>query len=388
MMSKCGFYLEQKRRYCGMSAREGAGFCLEHSSDASDRVPCPLDRSHTVAKANLKRHVKKCNKLKQNHQNDQEEWYKPGLNSSSRTKVRETSLGDSLDECVAVVEKIYRAEFERLAPDQRENEFMERTRCQDVVSSKKHAIQQSSLIQHLQERGLLLDSSFVEFGCGRAELSRYINQTVADSKGDKPRYVLIDRASNRMKFDSKFRDDWTDLREDSGDHRFTKRCRVDIRDIWLDPLADSERQYVAVSKHLCGVATDLALRALENSAGMKLRGVCVAMCCRHVCDSSQYVNPEFVERLLRAYAPEEVSYEVFFQALRKMCSWATCGSRPEANEEEAVVKRREELGLMARRIVDEGRVRWVREKLGLKAELVKYVEKEISLENTALIASE
>lgn len=398
-MAKCGYYLEQKRRYCGMSTRAGAGYCLEHADSARERVPCPLDPNHTVAAASLKRHLKKCNKLKQLHQNDDKPWYRPGFNASPAGACVQTPKSDYdpeqlLAASVRLVERICAAEFRELPLQQRQNAFMERTRCQEVVAQQKHAVQQSSLIQHLADRSLLLDSSFVEFGCGRAELSRYINQTVAAAAATvsgqtRPRFVLIDRASNRMKFDSKFATDWQELAlQDPGDHQFVRRARVDIRDVWLEPLtAADDGGYVAVSKHLCGVATDLALRALKNSPGTKVRGVCVAMCCRHVCDKRQFVNPEFIKGLLETHGGSSgVEYDAFFDALRKMCSWATSGVRPGADLDAATVARREQLGLMARRIIDEGRVRWVREELKLTAELVKYVEPEVSLENCALIA--
>lgn len=398
-MSKCGFYMEQKRRHCGMSTRAGAGFCLEHAAGSTDRVPCPLDRGHTVARNKLKRHLSKCNKLEQKHRNDDEPFYRPGVNAAAAAaaagpKDRDPDPEASLIESIAIVERIYAAEFADLPVHQRQNEFMEQTRCQEVVATRKHAVQQSSLIQHLADRGLLLDSSFVEFGCGRAELSRYINQCVAAAGARaKPRYVLIDRASNRMKFDSKLREDWEQLgRDPPGDHVFPRRCRIDIRDVWLNALAEPGQSYVAVSKHLCGVATDLALRALANAPELQLRGICVAMCCRHVCDAAQYVNPGFVEQLLRAHAPGALAYSAFFDALRKMCSWATCGRAPGAADgaEPAHVTglpqaRREQLGHMARRIIDEGRLAWAREHLGLEAELVKYVAADVSLENFALM---
>lgn len=396
-MAKCEFYIEHKQRQCGMTCREGMNRCVAHSETPTKRVPCPLDPNHTVWEASLQKHLRKCNKLKQRHLNDDQDFYQEDLNTGGLGTFQpvDDSTQDVL-ETIPLVEKIYE-QFEELVLDQRSNSCMDSSRMLQLPSNKKHALQQSSLIQHMVDGEMFgPNRTFIEFGCGRAELSRYVNQ-VALLRGDLdeselPKFLLIDRGSNRMKFDKKFGDDsWEISRVAHGRER-TKRCRIDIKDLKLSALVEDSRQHVAISKHLCGVATDLTLRCLERSSldHETLKGVCIAMCCRHCCDAQEYINPEFL-KLQLSQNDSGMDYLRFFKSLMKMCSWATCGRRPGMQDDDigghftglSVIKR-EELGFMARRIIDEGRAQWIRKK-GFNVSLVKYVEQGISLENVALV---
>ena len=50
---------------------------------------------------------------------------------------------------------------------------------------------------------------------------------------------------------------------------------------------------MALSKHLCGCATDLALRCLANS-GLPVNGLSIACCCHHRCEWNSYVAKSFI----------------------------------------------------------------------------------------------
>ena len=103
---------------------------------------------------------------------------------------------------------------------------------------------------------------------------------------------------------------------------------------------------VGVSKHLCGAATDLAIRCLlrtlprqqqadcrdEGSkankesamvaSGTRLLGVAMAMCCHHRCSWSALVGGDFLEGY--GFTPAD------FSLICHMTSWAVCGVRPPA----------------------------------------------------------
>ncbi|WP_369334175.1 hypothetical protein, partial [Vibrio alginolyticus] len=50
-------------------------------------------------------------------------------------------------------------------------------------------------------------------------------------------------------------------------------------------------EVILIAKHLCGVASDLALRALTSLSPQSfVRSVCLATCCHHACVYSDYVN--------------------------------------------------------------------------------------------------
>ncbi|CAK9053740.1 tRNA:m(4)X modification enzyme TRM13 (tRNA methylase 13), partial [Durusdinium trenchii] len=135
---------------------------------------------------------------------------------------------------------------------------------------------------------------------------------------------------------------------------------------------------VACAKHLCGGATDIALRSLKAfpaEAGSK-GGVmvCVATCCHHRCDVDSYVNRPFLEALGLCNSPED------FLQLVSTAGWAVGG---EGRRD--VQKRR--VGMMAKRILDLGRVAWLRKELHLDdASLTEYISKAVTPENMAITA--
>lgn len=416
---QCNYYNPQKSRQCGMTRRADAEYCSEHINllkkqeggavhagsiqGGRERVPCPLDPHHTVWKDQLKRHVKKCNTNKLAHANDGQVFYSCDMNRGDAIETEKVDYQECIGDAVKLLQEL-RDSPELSAVEiplsQKCNEHMQNSRINEL-HNQKHAIQQSSLIQNMLDCDVLNPLSptqdYLEFGCGRAEFSRYLNQVVYTACKDEPRqitYHLVDRGSNRMKFDSKFP---TDTQEITGQKKVVpaiRRVKIDIKDLKMDTQLSPERTYVALSKHLCGVATDLTLRCIVNNPvfKQKLDGLCIAMCCRHVCDPRDYVNAEFIKSLIAGKTA--LSYFQFFTCLTKMCSWATSGRRPGMGDSDVVqisdnvsmtVEEREELGLLARKIIDTGRYNWVKKHLGEDVRLVRYVDKDISLENVALI---
>ena len=234
---------------------------------------------------------------------------------------------------------------------------------------------------------------YVEFGSGRGLLTYWLSQCVSDPYSS--RFVLVDRASHRHKMDNKLK---------NLDERIaTERIRVDIADFVLRnaPAVKSEpkKPVVGVSKHLCGAATDLALRCLGGSKDV-VGGVMIALCCHHRCTRQTYVNNKFLE--------DECGFDKMdFPLLCGLSSWAVCGTgrprkeeKPDKAEEDnrsdqqATNNRlglsldgREAVGRKVKRIFDVGRAKYVREVLGLSdARLVIYCDKEISPENIVLVA--
>ena len=169
---------------------------------------------------------------------------------------------------------------------------------------------------------------------------------------------------------------------------------------------------IGVSKHLCGAATDLALRSLANFAQEspnKIKTILIALCCHHRCDYGLYVAPDFLHNL--DFKPEE------FGLLCGLTSWATCGTgKPRDNADRKRDKddiidksdekedapnphvdryerlrlpreQREEIGRRTKRVLDLGRCEFVREKLGIsRVKLAFYVDAKHTLENVVLIA--
>ncbi|KAJ7390527.1 hypothetical protein OS493_024562 [Desmophyllum pertusum] len=207
----------------------------------------------------------------------------------------------------------------------------------------KHLKQQASLIGHMDRLHLLEPSTiFMEFGAGRGKLSHWLQMALGNCAKDVD-YLLIDRANNRYKYDRYHRG------EDQGP--CFQRLNLDIEHLDLSKvpcIQNCKRKIVAVSKHLCGAATDLTLRCLMETlstdsgktsaqdTGMEkntddrenkrqklaasegpVKGVTLALCCHHCCSWPQYVGRPFLQNI--GFTAED------FHLLCCLSSWATCG---------------------------------------------------------------
>ncbi|CAI7730459.1 unnamed protein product [Closterium sp. NIES-54] len=187
---------------------------------------------------------------------------------------------------------------------------------------------------------------YVELGAGRGYLTHMLCSCFHARH-----VVMVERRAYKFKADRA-------LRKLSGVNLM--RVRVDIADLQLAALPGVKgRPLVAISKHLCGPATDLALRCCLNASqtsqpsqpvqqgqpseesqlnqgqqepnqqgqqgqpseerqqGARLAGLAIATCCHHLCDWESYVNPAFFTRL--GFSPPD------FAAVAWMSSWALLG---------------------------------------------------------------
>lgn len=206
----------------------------------------------------------------------------------------------------------------------------------------RHIEQQASILGHMDRVKLLDESStFVELGAGRGMLSYALAQSFRESV-----YVLIDRAHTRGKADRFIES----LEAASGSRKQVLRAKIDIRHLNFAGMKEvAEKPVVCMSKHLCGVATDLSLRAITQTlpgcphsseaqdpdAASRPRvspffqGLAVALCCHHVCAWEDYVSPEFF--VAQGFQAQE------FQLLTSMTSWATCGMHLEGDVVEHIL---------------------------------------------------
>nr|XP_023669075.1 tRNA:m(4)X modification enzyme TRM13 homolog isoform X1 [Paramormyrops kingsleyae] len=428
---RCGFYVVKKRRYCKMIVGRGKAFCGEHANVEYDaeriRVPCPLDPKHTVYQDNLEKHLKKCNsreKLKP-------VYYIQDVNAGPQEDegllLDEVPLGErSKEELNFLIQKLNSA-VSGLNLEHEERILFHPALCDALNDPKngdsafKHLKQQASLLGNMDALGLLgPERCFIEFGAGKGKLSHWIHVALQGSRS--VHFMLVERSCTRFKVDGKHK---------NADVTFD-RLQVDIQHLCLRKVPFLQEQkvpVVGVGKHLCGAATDLALRCLLDSveddeesgepprkrvkqeggakrdpvAAGEVSGLAIALCCHHRCDWRHYVGKEFFrERGLGA--PE-------FAAFQRMSSWATCGlrkvagveGRPSAGEwgaeehdqgEDAVpstlnelvsAEDRERVGRLCKLLIDCGRVHFLRGK-GFASDLRYYTSKDVSLENVLLTA--
>ncbi|KAF9915517.1 hypothetical protein BX616_005996 [Lobosporangium transversale] len=448
---------------------EGEGF----QQTARKRIPCPFDPSHTAWADDLKAHLYKCNARPK----DEPAQYSKDINLTLPAPKGSSDIGDSQgaaqpsnsgakaiqtnsdilstlssDQFVALVKKIqdmytkYVPEIQTVILDH--PALDERKK---MIKNIKHARQQASLLGNMERLHMLDDPTtcYVEFGAGRGELSNYLKIAVDDH--GTATFVLVDRTPSRNKFDSI-------LLGQEEIKSLVKRHTMDIKDLVLaevpelridvtatqrtppveekskDEGGSKEPQYVqkkpvvAISKHLCGGATDLTLKCLTNfqatergrsSLPSPVKGILIALCCHQLCHHYMYPNQEFLEEI--DINPEEFVY------LTRMSSWAVCvnqtktektsNSKPDSSDENNAnspnditgddddhrieadsaldklsthiptmdFQARARLGQQCKRLLDIGRVRYLQQN-GFDAKLVYYVDQETSLENLALMA--
>lgn len=122
----------------------------------------------------------------------------------------------------------------------------------------------------MQKHNLLLEKQpsteepyiYVEFGAGRAGLSSFVALKLIELENKANVFLVIDRDARKFKHDKDFKDEMLSFRE-----------RLDIADFDLqtfisekikgDVIKGADHKIIAIAKHLCGGATDLALTSIK-----------------------------------------------------------------------------------------------------------------------------
>lgn len=423
----CKHFVIRKKRFCRITLAKDEDYCGEHlpvtkeptdlPENASEkyknhiRIPCPLDSKHTVYAINLQKHLKICNAIVK----DQPKYIVSGLNAGPKEPCEESAhfrLAD-IDETIieSVIEKINRIYDEHKIDEQIEKLHLEHSLLESEVNNKKygaetlkHLIQTSSILGYLDHYHLFDDNtSYIEYGAGRGQVSFWLAQAItqyADSN-----VLLIDRASLRHKMDNRLDETYA-----------VKRIRADISDFDINQhdLIQKSKQIVGVSKHLCGAATDFAIRCILNgNAGSndkdavspKTSAFIIAVCCHHRCDWQPFVGKEF-------FIENGISIKEFL-IITKMVGWAICGSGMSRERRKAIAEKRQtdgiaddetpafdgdnidcnkdlretrrKIGQKCKRLIDYARIKFLEEN-GYQCSLKSYVSADVTLENVCMVA--
>ena len=288
--------------------------------------------------------------------------------------------------------------------------------------TRKHLEQIGSIIGQLVQLELLQNNTcFVEMGAGRGQLGHELYGCVKDDPT--VHIALIERDHQRYRYDSYHRI--------QGQGPSFQRYRIDIRDLHLPELpaisqVEPRPHIVIISKHLCGSATDLALRCARHAHQVngQVRAVIIALCCHHRVVWNDYVGKRFFHRTNLTSKD--------FSVIRALTSWCTSENRHRLPEEAKratigksslliihssysshvlnldgivfeitsttpnersryskqrlfTIEQQEQIGLKAKRLLDWGRLEYMQNH-GFEAYLQVYASKSITLENIALIA--
>lgn len=380
----CQYWVKKKNRFCKMTVKNGNKFCGEHSiadETAGDRrIPCPLDSKHSVEVKNLEKHLKKCNArapenlpefiCKNCNMFDADD----GPDTTIAADDNQIKLQDvPLDQVAKVTKKVEKL-FAEHVEDKIETIFKRHTVLESELSReeygderRKHLLQTSNILGIMESENFFTPNTcFVEYGAGKAELTFWLAQAIEALH--KSKIIVVDRQSHRHKKDNLVKD-----RE-----KIIERIRADIADLKLQGLACIEEQthFAAVSKHLCGVATDLALRCIVNGnreMAKKTRHILICVCCHHRCIWRSFTGREW---LVRHGIDEQT-----FNLITKMVSWCICGSRDEKKTD----LKRELIGWKCKRLLDYARLQYLNEN-GYETRLCYYIEKSVTPENVCILA--
>lgn len=342
--TQCCYLIPHKMKLCNMQRNQGSRYCGAHlvhdtneeiKSKLETRVPCPLDPSHTVYERDLQRHLKVCNAKKYQQEIEQLPCYRENCNSGPRSA--EVVSGESSndkdfverllkkidamwsdvvlqplpaknreggDDLVWVEERIRAVLGRSLTDDKDRSSFKHWKHIEQDIAIVKQLLRYSLLTAHSDSESSESQSSeeeeggkvFIEYGAGKGLLGMSINLLDRTSS-----LLFVERSGNRKKIDKILAE---------RNCRF-QRFRLDIRHCYVpslpfvaDVIASSEtekegkksRQHsvTIVAKHLCGVATDMAILSLRHvtpSASLHC-GVAIATCCHHACQYDDYVGRE------------------------------------------------------------------------------------------------
>eukprot|EP00112_Aurelia_sp_Birch-Aquarium-sp1_P016120 Seg3626.1 transcript_id=Seg3626.1/GoldUCD/mRNA.D3Y31 product=tRNA:m protein_id=Seg3626.1/GoldUCD/D3Y31 len=423
MTVRCGFYVKRKKRHCKMLPAKGNKYCAEHlcfQDDFDDekmpgkkRIKCPLDPNHTVFEERLEKHLMKCNSKKKTEQEFYSEHINSGIIGYEKSEAEKVPLNkvphQEISNLIERINSCYAKSTlnieecsgtHRVLKEELENE-------EYGASARKHLLQQASLINILEKSSSFKkNTAFVELGAGKGKLSHWLQRAVGEI--DQVEYFLVDRQHHRNKFDCYHKG------EDQGP--VFKRLYVDIEHLNLGKVNDLHgKEIVGIGKHLCGGATDLALRCLleQKSGGVSsdekackkqkldttqfdVKLILLALCCYHRCTWASYVGNEFFTNN---------GFTAFdFHRVTQLCSWAVCGFRDhhkdstngdqeekecennqERNDFKLSSEEKKEIGIKCKRLIDVGRLEYLK-KHGYKSKLMYYVDSEVTLENVALLA--
>ena len=396
----CSLWLPQKRRYCRFVRVNGTEYCSHHVTTGKDgeaeRMPCPLDPSHSIFTRDLKRHLKICPKAKQAAVEAQLPCFRRNCNvdetcaqvenpsyalekgSTLRTSRGALPSVERILSLINVIRKAYAMHAQpAIIPDPPATCDGEVQHTQEQSPSRgkkaeKHAMQHRGMLRELRTLCKGDESTvFVELGAGNGGLTSAVCEWATTSS-----FILVDWAKPQKAFDAALRGRGLSL----------ARYKLDLRHFWMrgvpelgwdsraacasdtdvekasstdagaplmqctacddDGKQTASPTRVAIAKHLCGCATDFALRSIvaagtdgvpgaAGEGGKSIAGasvathrtsgvdaVMIATCCHQKCTWATYVNRPFLEGL---GIDEEA-----FALITLMSSWATAN---EAGEE-------------------------------------------------------
>lgn len=422
--TQCCYLVPRKLKLCNIARTGSTLYCGNHQpTDAAaatdgatvdsgkERIPCPIDGSHTIFKRNLKQHVKVCTRQRELNAMASQTYFKRDCNSgrplqndsntqSEASTIEPEALAQKVNSCFDRITQSYTA-------GDSPSSFLDGTVPANVTamydtlnqvigsqlgqnlsaqSQLRHVEQDVLIAQQMIAHDLLSLRSdntaesahsttstststnthavYVELGAGRGLLSQAVSCVDPSAT-----VVLVERSGSRRKVDKAVQEnlalakqtvDGTEGASGGDSGGAVHRARMDIRHCYVpglpgvrqkstSALAIAEREQpvsaqdsqsqqqqsapqpvVIIAKHLCGVATDLAIHSARSfpqiprtmpisERPLHKVGISIATCCHHACHFPDYAGREWY--LSQGFTVGE------FEVLKKWSGWANMGQQ-------------------------------------------------------------
>lgn len=233
----------------------------------------------------------------------------------------------------------------------------------------------------------------LDIGAGKALLSRAIYETF-------DRKVSVVALDNRP---MSRKDEFYDPSSMNSSDAPYVRIVADVQELAnkaLFVLEQGEHQggAIAITKHLCGSATDASVKSLCRSPLHDFVGACcLAPCCHQKIEKNQYCNVEFLQS--HGFCSTHIGVrggvqDNDFRTFGVLISISKMNVRDLGNFEFKNSQmlglfgflQCQELGRMVRRLLEEGRMEYLR-RHGYECRLVKYCDEIVTNDNLAVIAT-
>lgn len=361
------------------------------------RIPCPVDPSHLIYEDQVEKHVPICPKTKKRKREQAEQYFQKDINGGGFGDIctviesndheapkDEMERGKELalrilevhrqlfskEDATTSTGRLEDITFDDLHNSIEMRDYSEQELCAGITEGfqvhrirsggARHVPQLASLIGHLRMIGVLpklgdvkASKEFTEkplllidMGAGRGMLG-LTAAGVSRSHGLETHLMMVERAGTRSKAEKILRNLGKDESSASGSSQTYlsfedvqwSRVKCDLLHVNLKVLLEKPElkncKVVIIAKHLCGVGSDLALKAIEP-VRERIDACVFATCCHGVCNWCGYVGRDYLRRQMETGDNRIVFGPKEFDLLRQWCAGSVaCQSRNAEDIDEA-----------------------------------------------------
>ena len=438
-ITKCEFYIIKKFKYCHFDKYNGSEFCVYHKPNEKEEfLICPYDSKHRILKSKYENHLKTCNTLKNENKQKEFPWYSQNINKAKENKNYPLPSNEELD-------KLYNMKFEDLEINEYSNlinliissynkcktyylkyitennlnEYIELNfnknnenkdinykisgininkekdlkETDQIIHSKKHEIQNEAIGKLIFNSKLMEINTdnciIIEFGAGKGGLSEEINKI----NNEKSVIILLERKGGLRYKKEKKKKNMIRYKTDIIDFDLNYLNKIEEIPAEKNTIEKLKESFylIGIAKHICGCAFDLSLTCLFNYTNFeKIKGLCMATCCHHICRVELLNNLDFYFDYLGMNIKE-----IIF--LFKATSWIFGSINDKEKENKSNKEKlfddifikmnisKKYIGLISKYIVDIGRCFCLINK-GFKVFYIKYCDNTITTENNLILA--